>query len=372
MNKVNCIFVVFLSFFIVTGYSQEQPLRKEGALHLSGSYIGDLVSNFNGGIKKGTTYLGLANIKLAFDSEKANLWKGGEAMVNVGNAHGGEPSRNLVGDFLGVSNIEAGNLTFMYELWYRQKFGNTSLKVGLQDLNADFATTENSALFTNSTFGIQSSIADNISVPIFPLTALGVHFKWNMAKSCTLQTAVFDGTPDEFGTNPYNLHWKLSKDQGYLLVSEFQLEKSLIKDKSGKYKVGVYYHCHNDSITVEQKAGGLYVVCDQQITDKLSAFSQIGYSPKSKINYNHFYSLGLNYRGVIAKRPKDQLGVAVAYAGIDQKDVGSEMALEMTCQIELSENFYIRPDIQYIINPAGTDVKLDNALVGFVRFGAKF
>ena len=372
MNKLNYFFVVNFLFVIGNGYSQENNPDKVSPVHLSVSYIGDIVSNLNGGIKKGTTYLGLANVKLTFNSEKANLWKGGEAMMNVGNAHGGEPSRNLVGDFLGVSNIEAGNVTFMYELWYRQSVGNISLTVGLQDLNADFATTENGALFTNSTFGIQSSLADNISVPIFPLTALGAQFKWNIAKNSTWQTAVFDGTPDEFETNPYNLHWKLSKDQGYLVVSEFQLEKSLIKGKSGKYKLGVYYHRHNDSVNVEQKTKGLYVICDQQITEKLSAFSQIGYSPKSVINHNHFYSVGLNYKGLITKRPKDQMGLAVAYAAIDQSEVGSETAVELTYQVELNDNFYVRPDIQYIINPAGTAVKLDNALVGFVRFGARF
>ena len=69
------------------------------------------------------------SINAGFDTEKANWWKGGQFFVNVGNTHGGEPSRVLVGDIQGVSNIEDGNLTFMYELWYKQKFGN--LDIGL-------------------------------------------------------------------------------------------------------------------------------------------------------------------------------------------------------------------------------------------------
>ena len=333
------------------------------------SYVGDVVSNFSGGIKTGTTYLGLANIKGSFNTQTANWWKGGEVFANT---HGGEPSAILVGDFQGVSNIEAGNLTFLYELWYKQKLGKLDITVGLQDLNANFAWSENGGLFTNSSFGIQSSIADNIPSPIFPLTALGVNLTWNLSDSFSVQSAIFDGTPDDFETNPYNTEWKLSKKQGFLSVTEFQIKKSLLKGKKGSYKLGVYYHQHNDTIDVQQTNGGLYFVVDQQMSTNLSVFSQIGFSPKSKNMHNHFYSLGLNCKGSIFKRPHDQFGLAVAFAGIDGSDIGSETAIELTYKLQVNECIYLRPDIQYIINPAGTSTKLDNALVGFIRFGISF
>jgi len=101
--------------------SQELETVKETPFKFNASYIGDIVSNFRGGIRTGTTYLGLANIKAGFNTETANWWKGGRMFVNIGNTHGGEPSATLVGDFQGISNIEAGNLSFLYELWYKQK-----------------------------------------------------------------------------------------------------------------------------------------------------------------------------------------------------------------------------------------------------------
>jgi len=352
--------------------AQMDSSKNASPFKFEASYIGDVVSNFSGGIKKGTVYLGLANLKAGFNTETALWWKGGEAFVNIGNTHGGEPSAYLIGDFQGVSNIEAGDLTFLYELWYRQVLGKMSFTLGLQDLNADFATSENGALFTNSSFGIQSSISDNTPVPIFPLTALGVNVKWNISNDYLAQIAVFDGTPDDFKTNPYNTNWKLSKDQGYLVVAEFQVKKSLLKGKSGMYKLGVYFHEHNDSIALEQENGGIYLTLDQQITKNIFVFSQIGLSPKKINKNNHFYSFGLNCKNLFRNRPNDMLGVAVAYAGIDRNAVGSETALELTYRFEVCKNIYIRPDIQYIINPAGTDVKLDNAFVGFIRFGVNF
>lgn len=364
------LFCFLFSLFQAT--AQDNPDLKKSAFDFHASYIGDVVSNFCGGLKTGTTYLGLANIKAGFDTENANWWKGGEAFINLANTHGGTPSATLIGDFQGVSNIEAGNLTFLYELWYRQSIANVAITVGLQDLNADFATTENGSLFTNSSFGIQSSIADNISTPIFPLTALGANIQWNISDSFSWEVAFFDGTPDDFEKNPYNINWKLSKDQGYLAVTEFQIDKSLIKKVTASYKFGAYFHEHNDSTYIEQENGGFYFIADQDINSKFSVFSQIGFSPKAKNLHNHFYSLGFSYKNWCKKRPEDQFGVAVAYAGIDGNNIGSETAIEVTYLFSLNKNIYIRPDIQYIINPAGTQTKLKNALVGFIRVGVDF
>ena len=336
---------------------------------LETSYVGDIVTNFNGGIKTGSTYLGLLNIKAGITTENTTWWKGGNFFINVGNTHGGKPSTTLVGDFQGVSNIEAGNLTFLYELWFKQKIGNFNLYFGLQDLNANFSTSVNGAVFTNSSFGIQSSIADNIPTPIFPLTALGGILQWKISNSFLCQTALFDGTPDDFETNPYNIHWKLSRQQGFLSVTEFQIKKSLLSGKNACYKFGIYYHQHNDTIDNEQKNGGLYFVGDQQLSDKISFFSQIGLSPKSLNKHNHYYSIGMNYTGISLGRPNDQLGLAVAYAGFDGNNIGSETAIELTYKFQINKNIYVRPDLQYIINPVGTNKKLENALVGSVRFG---
>lgn len=351
--------------------AQDVTDTKASAFNFEASYIGDVVSNFHGGIKKGTTYLGLANVKANFDTQIANWWKGGEFFINIGNTHGGEPSANLIGDFQGVSNIEAGNLTFLYELWYKHRIGNVNIILGLQDLNANFAASENGALFTNSSFGIQSSISENISVPIFPLTALGVDLSWTISESFLLQTAIFDGTPDDFESNPYNANWKLSSDQGFLAVSEIQYNKSLFAEKTGNYKFGVYYHQHKNEANLQQKNGGFYVIADQQISKKISVFSQIGFSPKTKNNHNHYLGLGFNYTVFNHKRPSDQLGMAVAYAGIDENINGSETAIELTYKLQINKNIYLRPDLQYIVNPAGTDQKLKNAVVGFIRLGVE-
>lgn len=366
-----------VSFFLLNSFlfninAQNADSQKMSSFELSASYIGDVVSNFNGGIKRGTTYLGLINLKAGFDTEKAKMWKGGKAFVNLGNTHGGEPSATFVGDFQGVSNIEAGNLTFLYELWYKQQVGNVSFAIGLQDLNSEFALSENGGLFTNSSFGIQSSISDNIPTPIFPLTALGVKASWDISSQNKLQLAIFDGTPDDFQTNPYNTEWKLSENDGYLAVAEYQLNKSMFKGLNGSYKFGTYYHHHKTSENNIENNGGAYLIIDQNVSSKMAVFSQIGFSPSKLNNHNRYFSFGVNLNDIIKNRPNDIFGFALAYAGINGNSIGSETALELTYKISVCDRMYIRPDIQYVINPAGTGVKLDNALVGFIRVGLDF
>ena len=363
---------VFISFIANQAMSQELKIIKEYPFKFNASYIGDVVCNFDGGIKSGTTYLGLANIKVDFNTGIVNWWKGGEVFINAGNTHGGEPSNDLIGDFQGVSNIEAGDHSFLYELWYKQSIGKVDVTFGQQDLNASFATCENGALFTNSSFGIHSSISDNVSPPIFPLTALGANIQWNISDRYLWEAAIFDGTPGDFENNPYNAKWEWNKDKGFLAITEFQIHKSLFKGKAATYKMGVYYHDRNDTLNTQKRDGGFYFVGDQQISADLSVFSQIGLSPKKLNKNNRYFSIGLNYKGIINKRPDDQFGLAVAYAGIDGNAAGSEMAVELTYKIQINKNIYLRPDIQYIINPAGTEVKLQNDLVGFIRFGVDF
>lgn len=359
--------ILFLSaLFPLKNSAQNQSVT------FGASYTGDVVSNLSGGMKTGTTYLGMATLQAGLDTEKSGWWNGGEAFAKLANTHGGEPSANMIGDFQGVSNIEAGNLTWLYELWYKQTLGNFCFTAGLQDLNCSFATCDNGCIFTNSSFGIQSSIADNIPSPIFPLTALGFTAEWNFAKDLNLKGAIFDGTPDDFENNPYNVDWKLSRNQGFLTIAEFDIDKSLIKDKAACYKFGFYYHQHNDTIDQEQKNRGFYFVGDQQITENLYVFSQVGVSPKHLNKNNLYYSVGCRYEGLFSARPKDYVGCAVAHAGIHDSSVGSETAIECVYQFQLNENIFIRPDVQYIINPAGTEQKLDNALVAMVRFHVEF
>ncbi|GHU68954.1 porin [Bacteroidia bacterium] len=367
MNILNNTKILFFIGILFPHFIFAQS-EKENALNFNASYTGDIAGNFHGGIQTGSAFLGKANLTMNFDTEKAGWWQGGEFFINGMNTHGDEPTATLIGDFQTASNIDAGNHTALYELWYKQTIGKVRLTIGLQDLNADYAVSENGGLFNNSYFGIHSVCSDNIPVPIFPLTGLGVNVHWKITGDYHFQTVIFDGNPGDFEQNPYNVKWQLNAEDGFLSVSEFHAKKSWIKNRSGAYKIGGYFHNSKET----GKNYGFYLVADQEINDRLSLFTQIGFSPKKLNNHDQCYGLGLNYKPFLEKRPDDLLGFAANHAIFRNNPAGNESVFELIYHFQVNENVYLRPDIQYIINPAGTGKKLPNALVGILRFGIEF
>lgn len=371
MKAINKVWIIGLLCLAFTSISaQKDSILKVSGFSYEASYVGDVVNNLSGGIKTGSNYLGLAKIGLDFNTENAGWWKGGEAYVNFGNTHGDMPSQNLIGDIQVASNIEAGDLTQLYECWIKQSVGKMDFTLGMQDLNANFVVTENGGLFLNSSFGVHTVMSDNITLPIFPTTALGLNIRWTPNDAFNWQIALFDGTPNS--RNAYNTDLIIGKQDGYLLISEFQLAKSLINGQKGTYKVGGYYHNHQFSEEGSHENGGVYLIADQDINSNLSMFSQIGISPNKINSHNHFMSLGCNLKKFCDKRPDDVFGLAAAYFNVDENDIKHETAIECTYKCQVNDNIYLQPDVQYIIHPAGTGEKLGNALVASVRFGIEF
>jgi porin len=336
------------------------------------SYIGDIVNNISGGITTGTKYLGMANfnIEVKFPT-KVTLY------IHLANTHGAEPSAELFGDYQVVSNIEAGNHTYLQEFWFRKSWEKLIITAGIQDLNVDVANTTCSALYLNSSFGILPTVSGNIPAPIFPLTSLGISSRWQITSKTCLHIAAFDGVPTDFNDNPHNLNWHLSRDDGFLFFTEFKHETNFGK-LPGSIKSGLYLHQHlskqsavTDSDTSYRNNNGLYLLGEQQFWQKenksLGVFIQLGYSPK-KVNASRDYvGAGLNCAGLFNSRGEDVLGIAFAHDGLHIFP-GKETTVELTYQFPVFSFMFLQPDFQYIINPAGTGQKLDNCLAATLRF----
>lgn len=378
MYKPGIIIATLLLATITYTQAQDTLLAKTPPLTLQATYVGDNVNNLSGGIKTGSCYLGMATIRLNFDIEKAGLWKGGLFYINAANTHGASPSAELLGDMQVASNIEAGNHTYLQEVWFKQAIGKIEFTLGLQDLNVEFASTENGSLFLNSSFGVLPVISNNIPAPIFPLTALGFTFRWNISDQASWGNALYDGTPIDFENNPYNLSWQLNSGDCLLAVSEFQYHLNWM-ELPGTYKLGVFSHNHlfekNLPDSLIQETFGVYSIIDQKIWQRenksFGLFAQLGYSP-SKGSVNDFYwGVGFNYNGVCNNQGTDILGLGIAHERLTN-GLDSETAIELTYQYPLSDNLFVQPNLQYIINPAGTGETLENVFAATLRFGLSF
>ena len=384
MKKIVLSGLIIITF-VINNLIAQTDSTKNNPFTFEASYVGDAFYNFYGGIQKGATFLGMANIKIGFNTEDAGLWKGGELFVNAANTHGGDPSANYIGDYQVASNIEADELTYVHELWFKQSLGKSTIIIGLQDLCAEFISSEYAGLFLNSSCGVHSTVASNFSVPIFPLTAIGAQFHYNFSSKFTLKVAAFDGVPDDFSFNKYNLNWNLKKEDGYLLFNQLTYHNTN-ETKPGTYNLGFYYH-NPYTITTQDEDGqiisekylknyGIYLIIDQILYKnnsgkELAFFLQSSMSPK-KINENwYFIGGGFHLTGMFSKRMDDVFGIASAHAGINNY-LGNETTIELSYKAPFGDHFFIQPDFQYIINPAGTEKKLDNAFVGLLRMGFSF
>ncbi|GHT35035.1 porin [Bacteroidia bacterium] len=351
------------------------PTQAQETLTFNASYVGDAVGNIDGGIKRGGAYLGMANITVDLKTDK--WWRGGEFFVNGASIHGTSPSEKLVGDCQVLVNIDGGNHTYMHELWYKQTFGKVELTAGLQDLNANFAVTDNGGEYINSSFGIAGLLSSNIPAPVFPLTALALTAQWNITDHATWLGSVFDGKPTDFDRNPYNLTWNLSKNDGVLLYTELQL-KDLLKARSGTYRLGYYYHSKlmEEGETVFKDDYGFYFIADQDLWQsgerRVSAFLQFALSPNVNSLHNFYIGGGVNAYGIFGSRANDVAGIALASLGFHRGMHKHETAIEAFYRLQLTRNISLQPDIQYIINPSGSDKKLSNALAGILRFRVDF
>jgi len=389
MKNIYILIILFCLSFCNTAKCQEvhqfQTFTDDwNPFTYEGSYIGDFFTNLNGGLRKGGGFLGMGNIRIALDTKKAGWWKGGILYINGAATHGKSPSE-LVGDFQVVSNIDAGDHMFIQEFWYKQTIGKFDVIVGLQDMNAEFLISEGGGKFMNSSFGVPSVISDNVPAPLFPLTTLGIEEKWNINENFVWQNALFDGNPTGFDKNKYNLDWQIKREDGLLAISELQMIKP-IAGLPTTWLLGAYYHTKlkqvDDSTgtlnTIFKNNRGLYTIIDQNVwrsadsSRRFNYFLQVAYSPLKNNTHNYYLGAGVTYTGIFKKRENDVLGLAFANAGFHNFVHKHEIAIELNYSYELNENIHIQPILQYLISPSGTDVKLDNALVGFVRCSILF
>lgn len=359
-------------------YGQDQDGVRNSSIAFEASYVGDIINNITGGIQTGSTYVGMANIGMGIDFEKAGFWNGGFFYINTANTNGSSPSSELLGDMQVVSNIEAGEHTYIQELWFKQSMGKLELTLGLQDLNVEFANIEHGALFLNSSFGILPTISANIPAPIFPLTALGMTAKWNISDRVSWLNAVYDGEPTDFDSNPYNTKWEFKSGDGLLAITELQFNP-VINSLPATYKVGLFSHNHllekNIPDSLDHTINGVYGHIDQKLwvngNQCVGYFVQLGYCPSPMSEIISYFGGGITYSGMLKKSGEDTLGIAVANANFrgGQK---SETTLELSYCIPLISNIFVQPDVQYIFNPAGTSEPLDNCLTFNIRFGLGF
>ena len=102
MNRPTLLLFAALSLTIGTkanNSSSEGSTITVSPFEFEASYIGDFYGNATGGIKTGAGFLGMANLKIGFNTETAGWWKGGSFFANGASTHGNRQPKTLPATF---------------------------------------------------------------------------------------------------------------------------------------------------------------------------------------------------------------------------------------------------------------------------------
>ncbi len=380
------------------------------------NYTNDFLANVRGGIGPGAVGIGIFQPQLDLDLQKLVGWDGGKFHTHGLITHGPFFSATYLGNILAVSNLEAGPVARLYSFWYEQNFKERfSVRAGLMSADSQFLQSQTAANFINNGISWPTFLAANLPAggPAYPLPAPGVRIRFTPADEWAFQAAVFSGDPSGGnGSNqpvPLPTGTVISFRGGAFFIAEASYlpnQGKNAKGLPGAYRIGAWYHTSPRfadqrfdntglSLANPQSTGiplnhtgdtGFYGVIDQMLyrvpgsdDQGLSAFVRAGGVPNDRNLINFYADGGFIYKGLIARRPNDKVGVAAAYArvgdnarGLDS-DIGlfgnffypvrsGETMVEMIYQAQLAPWWMLQPEVQYIIRPGGGVLNSDGSL----------
>jgi porin len=367
----------------------------------------EVLGNFSGGTSHKLIWESEWDVGVAIDLEKAMGWYGASALTRVLYTQGSGLTNAAVHDFNTLSNIDAYDSLRLYDAWMEQEFadGQFSIRFGQLLADAEFFYSENGALFLNSSFGAIPLVSKNLNPPIFPVAAPGLRLRVNPSDRFYAEAAIFSGDvgiPET--TNKHNTRFSFPGEDGVLIFAEigYHTHPAPTTDSAnspkvdearlaGSYKLGGYYDSKEfadvGAGAPHQGEYSIYFIAEQELwhpsgkpTRTLSAFTRIGFAPPDRSTVTFYGDAGFNFRGIIANRPKDNLGLAFSYACLssDLRDefgrpfrAHYEAICEFTYEAALSSHMSIQPDLQIIINP-GSNEPASTAVVSGLRLNIAF
>lgn len=360
------------------------------------NYVGEVFGNLSGGIKRGAIYEGYAKIGLALNLERMLGLPNTVFYANLLYPHGSSPTQELVGDLNGVSNIDTYDSLRIFKLFLQTNCLNDrlTLRLGILAVDKDFFASQGAGLFLNSGFGAFPVIAQDLTAPIYPVSAPGLRVTWQATKTLFLRTAVFSGDVGTATSNAHATRFDFSGRNGVSVFEEINWKTQLVGGLPGVYKVGGFY-CSKafDDLRgsgAHDGNGGLYVIGDQQVwregasesaaAQGVAVFGRCAIAPPDRSFVFYDTEGGVTYTGLVPGRDSDVLGAGVLYSRVSddaRTDAGAplrahdEAVIELSYQAAITSALTVQPDFQYVVNPGAVKPARDAVVVG-MRFGITY
>jgi porin len=370
-------------------------------------YFGVFQGNPVGGQSQSFAYS--QYLPFGFEWKEPFGWRGGGVRVSAVSGAGRNLSESI-GNAFTVSQAWAENTLFLYQAYLVQKAFDDKLEVGIGRVAAAqfFATLPAfDLLVTGGLNSVPIALELNSTFTGSASASWFAGARWLPMKETTLTAGVFQARADLGQSGPYHgLDFGISEDDGTFGVVEIgwtpnsekfaavQEDRQFTRGRReldgngnglpGVYKLGAYVSNQPQATYPGGWGGspfGFYAIGQQTLweqtpgqkqTSQFSVFGGVVWSPPSSVTEMPVDGFaGTVWRGPWSRRPADhfyaswQIGnFSEPYAqSVNQSVDGAfESVLNAGYVIQITKEFSVQPDIQYIIQPGGFG-QANNALV---------
>lgn len=378
----------------------------EQGISFNFSYGSQVAHNFTGGDRELTRYTDQWAGTGTFDLDKLAGWKGATFQIAISNRNG----RNLgadanIGNNMLLQEVYGrGQTVHLTQFWLNQKLldDRLQIKFGRLTLGEDFAAF--SCDFQNLTFcGSQPGNLVGGYWLNWPTSTWGARLRYDISREFYGQVGVYQVNPT-YADDRYARRsgWKLNNPSGTTgaLIPVEGGWLTRVNGRPGSYKIGVWYNTSEGEdlyqdvnheprgltgLDARERNGqyGVYLNFEQQITGTAggsgaSVFLNISQADRATAQTDGQIALGLQYKGPFG-RPNDSIGVAVGathnngrYARYVRQVSGPDAVVgdgyEYVGEVHYTwspiPSVYLRPNLQYVLNPGGTSQNHDAFVVG--------
>jgi porin len=359
---------------------------EERGVSIGISWVMEGFDNFLGGIKRGAVGASTFDVDLSVDTKKLLGLPNGEFYFDLEDHAGRDPSRVLTGDLQVFDKLSYTPYFEIFELWYQQRLFKDKLriKIGKVDANTEFSVVDNGLAFLNSSSQVTPTL---FVMPTTPSPMPGINAFYKPAKPFYASFGIFDANrSDRFLNFSGHPERNLPARHGKLLIGETGLvwKQFLKSENEGNLRLGFWGHTGTFTRIdqgAQQGAKGLYLIFDQTLWKPSSekndrrgvrTFLEYGRTDRAVSPIYRHFGGGFAWTGPFRRRPDDVAGFCLQYARISpQPDLrhNYELALETFYRIQFTRWGSFRPDLQYIVPPAG---RYPSALVSTLRFEVIF
>jgi porin len=376
-------------------------LKKRG-IDFQFGYTGEFAYNPTGGSETGATYTDQYAAGVTFDLDRLIGLSDAQFQTTLTERTGRNLSDDAdLGTLQQVQEVYGRGQTIrLTDFWFQQKYadGLIDWKVGRIPVGEDFASF--SCDFQNLTF-CGSDPGNIVGDYIFnwPISQWATRLKLNLDGFGYFEAGVYDVNPKYLSLHDQVLPVFFPGSTGALIPVELAWLPTFGDGKlPGSYKFGAWYDTSTADDVVDDINGdpvaltglpplhrrgryGGYINFQQQLTADLSVFVNAVVADRRTSTTDRQIAAGLIYTGPFSARPQDDVGFAAGTTHVNSRvaDVqslenalgrgpiavqGSEYAFELYYTFRPDLGFLIRPNVQYIHHPGGTNQNDDVFVLG--------